>query len=95
MDDINVGLIKDNNPQAIQAAHTLVSARVAILFGPDRRFQLALSGDNLTGEDLCVGIAPQPFDGALGIRDPVTGGTVMRCSANAPRTYSLSLKASF
>jgi iron complex outermembrane recepter protein len=95
MDDINVNQINDNNPQGIQDAFTLVSARFSLYFGDDQQFALTLWGDNLSDEEYCTGRVAQPFDNLLGLRDPATGGTVMRCQVNAPRTYGLTLKASF
>jgi iron complex outermembrane receptor protein len=95
MDDINVNQINDNNPQGVQPAFTLVSARFSLYFGTEHRFALTFWGDNLTDENYCTGKVAQPFDNLLGLRDPVSGGTVMRCQVNVPRTYGLSLKASF
>jgi iron complex outermembrane receptor protein len=94
-DDMNVNQINDNNPQGIQKGYTLVSARASLLFGADRNFALSLFGDNLTDENYCTGRVNQPFDSQLGLRDPVSGGTVMRCQVNVPRTYGVSLKVSF
>ena len=37
----------------------------------------------------------QPFDNLLGLRDPVSLGTVMRGQVAAPRTYGVSFKVSF
>jgi len=95
MDDVNVNQINDDNPQGVQPAFTLVSARASLYFGADHRFALTLWGDNLTDEDYCTGTVAQPFDNLLGLRDPASGGTVMRCQVNVPRTYGLSLKAQF
>jgi iron complex outermembrane receptor protein len=95
MDDINVNQINDNNPQGIQEAFTLVSARFSLYFGTGQRLALTLWGDNLSDEEYCTGRVAQPFDNLLGLRDPGTGGTVMRCQVNVPRTYGLTFKASF
>ncbi|MGI9246671.1 MAG: TonB-dependent receptor domain-containing protein, partial [Steroidobacteraceae bacterium] len=95
MDDINVNQINDNNPQGIQDAYTLLSARFSLFFGAERKIALTLWGDNLTDEEYCTATVAQPFDNLLGLRDPVSGGTVMRCQVNVPRTYGVSLKASF
>jgi len=94
-DDMNVNQINDNNPQGIQKAYTLVSARGSLMFGANRHIALSLYGDNLTDEHYCTGKVAQPFDNLLGLRDPVSGGTVMRCQVNVPRTYGLSVKVSF
>jgi iron complex outermembrane receptor protein len=95
MDDVNVNQINDNNPQGVQDAFTLVSARFSLLFGAGQRYALTLWADNLTDENYCTGTVAQPFDNLLGLRDPVSGGTVMRCQVNVPRTYGLTMKASF
>jgi iron complex outermembrane receptor protein len=95
MDDINVNQINDNNPQGVQEAFTLVSTRFSLLFGAGHRYALTLWADNLTDENYCTGTVAQPFDNLLGLRDPVSGGTVMRCQVNVPRTYGLTVKASF
>jgi hypothetical protein len=66
-----------------------------LYFGADHNIAVTLWGDNLTDEAFCTGRVAQPFDDILGLRDPNTGGTVMRCQVNVPRTYGLTLKASF
>ena len=95
VDDINVGQISDNNPQNIQEAYSVVSARFSLLFGPNQRIAVSIFGDNLFDEEYCTARVGQPLDNSLGLRDPATGGTVMRCAVNAPRTYGISVKASF
>jgi iron complex outermembrane receptor protein len=95
MDDININQINDNNPQGYQSAYTLVSARLSLLFGADRQFAVSLFGDNLTDEGYFTGTVAQPFDNLLGLRDPVSLGTVMRGQVAAPRTYGVSFKVSF
>ena len=95
MDDINVNQINDNNPQGVQSAYTLVSARFSLLFGSDRQFAVSLFGDNLTDEDYFTATVAQPFDNLLGLRDPVSLGTVMRGQVAEPRTYGVSFKVSF
>jgi iron complex outermembrane recepter protein len=95
MDDVNVNQINDNNPQGVQEAFTLVSARASLYFGAEQQFALTFWSDNLTDENYCTATVAQPFDNLLGLRDPVSGGTVMRCQVNVPRTYGLTFKASF
>jgi iron complex outermembrane receptor protein len=94
-DDTNVNSQNDNNPQGIQPSYTLLSARFALLFGEHRNYILSVYGDNLTDEGYCTGKFAQVLDSNLGLRDPVTGGTVLRCGVGAPRTYGVSIKAVF
>jgi iron complex outermembrane receptor protein len=56
---------------------------------------LSVWGDNLTDEGYCTGTVNQPFDNLLGLRDPASGGTVMRCQVGMPRMYGVAFKASF
>jgi iron complex outermembrane receptor protein len=93
--DMNVNQLNDNNPQGVQPAYTLVSARASLLFGAKRQYALSVWGDNLTDEGYCTGKVNQPFDNLLGLRDPVSGGTVMRCQVGTPRMYGVAIKASF
>ncbi len=95
IDDMNVNQVNDNNPQGYQDAYSTVSARFSLLFGAKRQYAVSVFGDNLTDEGYCTGTVAQPFDNLLGLRDPVSGGTVMRCQVGAPRTYGASFKASF
>jgi len=93
--DNNLNSVNDNNPQGIQPSYTLLSARFSLMFGADRNFTLTLFGDNLTDEGYCTNKVAQVLDNTLGLRDPVTGGTVMRCGVAPPRTYGFSIKAQF
>jgi iron complex outermembrane receptor protein len=93
--DNNLNSVNDNNPQGIQPAYTLVSARFSLMFGEDRNYTLSVFGDNLTDEGYCTNKVAQVLDNTLGLRDPVTGGTVMRCGVASPRTYGFSIKAQF
>ena len=72
-----------------------MSARLSLLMGANRQIALSIFGDNLTDEDYFTGMVGQPFDNLLGLRDPVTGGTVMRGQVAPPRTYGVSVKYSF
>jgi len=93
--DMGVTGINDNNPQNIQASVTQLSARFSLLFGADRNWAVSVFGDNLTDESFCSTRFAQPLDSNLGLRDPVSGGTVMRCQVAPPRTYGVSLRAQF
>jgi iron complex outermembrane receptor protein len=93
--DNNLNSVNDNNPQGIQPAYTLLSARFSLMFGANRSYTLSVFGDNLTDEGYCTNKVAQVLDSQLGLRDPVTGGTVMRCGVASPRTYGVSIKAQF
>lgn len=92
--DIDVGGAADNNTQGIQPGYALLGARVT-LFGPDDRYQIAFSGDNLTDKGYCTGIYGQSFGALLGLNDPATGGTAQRCILGQPRTYRISARVRF
>ena len=63
--------------------------------GANRQIALSIFGDNLTDEGYFTAKVGQPFDNLLLLRDPVTGGTVMRGQVAPPRTYGISVKVSF
>ncbi|MEW5684028.1 MAG: TonB-dependent receptor [Pseudomonadota bacterium] len=90
---LNVSAAGDNNPDAVQAGYELFSARIA-LRGPQEKWELAFVGQNLTNKAFCTGIFNQPQNAALGL-DRATGGTVLRCTLNEPRTLAVEARARF
>lgn len=94
MSDSDVGGAADNNPQGIQPAYALLGGRIS-LYGPDDRWQLAVSGENLANKKYCTGIYSQTFGPLLGLNDPVTGGSVQRCILGEPRTLRVSASVKF
>jgi len=92
--EMSLAAAGDNNPDAMEPEHTIVGARLALL-GADDRWELALIGKNLTDELVCGTRFAQPNDAAYGLRDPVTGKTVLRCTLSEPRVFSIALKARF
>ncbi len=90
----NLSASGDNNPDARQKGYQLYAGRIAIR-GPEERWELALVGQNLSNETYCLGIFNQPNNAALGVNNPVTGGTLLRCTLNEPRTISLEARARF
>lgn len=90
----NLSASADNNPQAIQKGYALVGARLAVR-GPGERWEVAVSGQNLTSKDVCVGIFNQGNLAAYGIVSSVTGLGVLRCTLNEPRTVALEVKSRF
>ena len=95
MGEMGVSGLNDGNPQNLQASVTQLSARFSLLFGEDRNWSVSVFGDNLTDEGYCSTRFYQPLDSNFQLRDPVSGGTVVRCQVAPPRTYGVSLKAEF
>lgn len=92
--DVNLSASGDNNPDAEQSGYAVLGARLA-LRGPDQRWELALAGQNLTDKAFCLGIFNQPNNAALGVNNPATGGTLLRCTLNEPRTITVEARARF
>ena len=90
----NLSASGDNNPDAVQSGYQTLGARLAIR-GPEERWELALSGQNLTKEAFCNVIFNQPNNAAYGLNNAATGGTVLRCALNEPRTVALEARAKF
>jgi iron complex outermembrane receptor protein len=95
MGEAGVSGLNDGNPQNIEDAVTQLSARFSLLFGENRNWSVSVFGDNLTDEGYCSTRFYQPLDNNFQLRDPVSGGTVVRCQVAPPRTYGVSLKAEF
>jgi iron complex outermembrane receptor protein len=95
MGEAGVSGLNDGNPQNIEDAVTQLSARFSLLFGENRNWSVSVFGDNLTDEGYCSTRFYQPLDSNFQLRDPVSGGTVVRCQVAPPRTYGVSLKAEF
>lgn len=89
--DIDVGSAGDHNPQGIQPGYALLGARLS-LYGRDDRWEVALSGENLTEKGYCTLRYSQTFGGPLGLNDVVSGGTVQRCVLGEPRVVRVSGK---
>jgi iron complex outermembrane receptor protein len=84
----------DNSPDALEPEHSIFGARIALI-GAHARWELALIGQNLTDEIMCGTRFAQPNDAAFGLRNPVTGGTVLRCTLSEPRSFAVAAKARF
>lgn len=79
----DVGGAGDGNPQGIEPGYSLLGARLTV-FGPDRRWEVYVTGENLTDTGFCTIRFGQVLGPALGLNDPVTGGTVQRCVLGEP-----------
>jgi iron complex outermembrane receptor protein len=93
--EMSVSSVNDGNPQGLEPSHSTLSARYAVLFGKDRRYSVAVFGDNLTDTGYCQGRFATTLNTQFGLLDPATGGTVMRCAVAPPRTLGVALKANF
>tara|TARA_R100000365_G_C2748694_1_gene81362 strand:+ start:3917 stop:6250 length:2334 start_codon:yes stop_codon:yes gene_type:complete len=90
----NLSTSGDNNPDSVVDGYQILGARLA-LASPDDRWELALAGQNLADDTYCTAIYNQPGGAALGLNNPNTGGTVLRCVLGTPRTYALELKVRY
>lgn len=90
----NIGSDSNDNPDTIEPGYSLVSARMS-LTTPDERFQFSLFGDNLFDKGYCVQRVTQTAESLLGVRNPATGATAIRCIVGSPRRYGLQVKMSF
>jgi iron complex outermembrane recepter protein len=92
--EISLAAAGDNSPDAMEPEHSIFGARISLI-GAHDRWELALIGQNLTDELTCGTRFAQPNDAAFGLRNPVTGGTVLRCTLSDPRNFAVALKARF
>jgi hypothetical protein len=94
VDAQNIGLSSNNNPQSVQPAYALVSARGG-LRAASGRWELAAFGRNLGNKGYCLAIADQPLGAQLGGLDAPNHSLVQRCVLGAPRTWNLRLRWRF
>ena len=92
MGDLQVGGTTDNNPQTQQSSYALLSARYTMLFGSERRWSLSIFGENLTDVGFCGNKFYQTLDNTFQMRDPVTGGTGVRCVVGPPRSIGVGFR---
>jgi iron complex outermembrane receptor protein len=89
---VNYG--SDNSRQADEPGYVLLGARVGVS-DPDRGWEVYASGENLTDTNYCSLRAAHTFNGPLGLNDPVTGGTVMRCYLGEPTNVRVGARIDF
>jgi len=92
--EISLAAAGDNSPDAMEPEHSIFGARISLI-GAHDRWELALIGQNLTDELMCGTRFAQPNDAAFVLRNPLTGGTVLRCTLSDPRNFSVAVKARF
>ena len=92
--EVSLAAAGDNSPDAMEPEHSILGARISLM-GAHDRWELALIGQNLTDELMCGTRFAQPNDAAFGLRNPVTGGTVLRCTLSEPRSFAVAAKARF
>ena len=90
----NIGSDDNADPNTVQSAYSVMGARVA-LNGPNERWQVALYGANLADTRYCTYKLPQTAESLLGVRNPVTGATAVRCYVGAPRTIGAQFSVKF
>lgn len=85
----------DLNPQGKEDSYTLYGGRVA-LTSPDKTWNVAIFGDNLTNEQYFRGAKfVQVLDSVFGVRVPATGATLYRGFIGQPRTWGVRATKSF
>jgi iron complex outermembrane receptor protein len=84
----------DDSPQGLTGGNTLLGARLTLV-SPDRRWSVALFGDNLSNQKYFTLKLPQTLDKFFGVQDPATGHTMMRGFMGAPRTVGARVTANF
>lgn len=89
--DANIGSDSNGNPDTVEPGYTLLSGRLAVT-APDERFEVSLFGENLTDTGYCAQRVTQTGESLLGVRNPVTGATAIRCLTGTPRRYGVQVK---
>ena len=89
-----VNSTNDLNPQGVIDSYTLYNGRI-ILTGPDRTWNVALFGENLTNEHYFRNKFSQTLDAVFGVRVPATGATQLRGFVGAPRTWGVRVAKAF
>jgi iron complex outermembrane receptor protein len=92
--ELSLSAAGDNSPDAMEPEHSILGARLSLI-GAHDRWELALIARNLTDELACGTRFAQPNDAAFGLRNPLTGGTVLRCTLSEPRSFAVAAKARF
>ena len=90
----NLGSDSNNNPDTIEPAYQLLSARLGIT-SPDDRISVALFGENITNQGYCGLRVTQTAESLLGVRNLATNSTAIRCVVGSPRRYGVELGFSF
>jgi iron complex outermembrane receptor protein len=84
----------DLNPQGVIDSFTLYNGRIT-LTGPDKTWNVALFGENLTNEHYFRNKFSQTLDAVFGVRVPATGATLLRGFVGAPRTWGVRASKTF
>ena len=82
------------DPNALVGGETIFGGNVT-LRSPDRSWKVVLFGDNLLNEKYFKSMFTQTLDGNFGVRDPLTGSTLMRGYLGNPRTFGVRLSKTF
>jgi iron complex outermembrane receptor protein len=76
----------DDNPQSITGGNKLYGARINFT-SPDRSWNLALYGENLTNVRYFTSKIVEPLDSLFGVRNAATGTTLLRGFVGDPLTF--------
>ncbi len=82
------------DPNSMVGGETILGGNIT-LTSPDRSWKAVLFGDNLLDEQYFKSMFTQTLDGNFGVRDPLTGSTLMRGYLGNPRTYGVRLSKTF
>jgi iron complex outermembrane receptor protein len=83
----------DLNPQTKSPDRIIYGARVEVAL--DNGVRISAFGENLGDRRYATYVIPQVNDGSFGVRDPVTGFTLMRTYIGTPRTFGLRAELDF
>jgi len=84
----------DLSRQGVVDSYTLYGARIT-LTSPDKSWNVALFGENLSNEIVFRQKFPQILDSLFGVRVPSTGATLMRGFVGTPRTWGMRASKTF
>jgi iron complex outermembrane recepter protein len=84
----------DDNPQSITGGNKLLGARLNFT-SPDKTWNLALYGENLTNVKYFTSKIVEPLDSFFGVRNAATGTTLLRGYVGDPLTFGGRISKSF
>jgi iron complex outermembrane recepter protein len=84
----------DDNPQSITGGNKLLGARLNFT-SPDKTWNLALYGENLTNVKYFTSKIVEPLDSLFDVRNAATGATLLRGYVGDPLTFGGRISKSF
>jgi iron complex outermembrane receptor protein len=85
--------LNDDNPQAVSPQRFLLGARFEV--ANTNGLSIAVFGENLTDHHYISYTAYQVLDARFGVRDPVTGSSLLRSYLGNPRTIGVRVAKTF